>query len=102
MCSRNQMVYPTKPKPRSVERRPSCQPAMAIDEPLGGPVKNSRPAPGGLADSANDFEITETESILFALAQAVEQRDHQTAGHCERLAFISAAMGTALGVGRAT
>jgi putative two-component system response regulator len=38
----------------------------------------------------------ETEGLLFALAQAVEQRDRQTAGHCERLAFISVAIGTAL------
>ena len=39
---------------------------------------------------------TETEAILFALAQAVEQRDPHTARHCERLAFISVALGMAL------
>jgi len=44
--------------------------------------------------------ISETEGILFALAQAVEQRDHHTAGHCERLAFISVAMGMAMGMDR--
>jgi putative two-component system response regulator len=38
----------------------------------------------------------ETEGLLFALAQAVEQRDRQTAGHCERLAFISVAIGMAM------
>ena len=37
--------------------------------------------------------IDPTESILFALAQALEQHDHQTAGHCERLALIGFAMG---------
>jgi putative two-component system response regulator len=35
----------------------------------------------------------ETEATLFALAQAVEQRDHHTAGHCERMAFIGVALG---------
>jgi putative two-component system response regulator len=48
----------------------------------------------------DDFVIDETEGILFALAQAVDQRDHQTAGHCERLAFISVAMGMAMGLDR--
>ena len=33
---------------------------------------------------------------------AVEQRDRHTAGHCERLAFISVAMGMKLGVNRAS
>ena len=95
------MVYSTKPKSHSAGRRPSCQPVLATGESLGGPVNNGGPALAGLADSAHDFEISETESILFALAQAVEQRDHQTAGHCERLAFISVAMGMAMGLGRA-
>ena len=31
----------------------------------------------------------ETEAILIALAQAVEQRDPHTARHCERLAGLS-------------
>jgi response regulator RpfG family c-di-GMP phosphodiesterase len=35
----------------------------------------------------------ETEKTFFALAQAVEQRDLHTASHCERVAFISVAMG---------
>ncbi len=47
-----------------------------------------------------EFATDETESILFALAQAVEQRDRQTAGHCERLAFIGVALGMALGLER--
>ncbi len=42
----------------------------------------------------------ETEEILFALAQAVEQRDRVTAGHCERLALTSLAMGMAMGLDR--
>ena len=49
----------------------------------------------------DEFSVDETEGILFALAQAVEQRGQQTAGHGERLAFISVAMGIALGVDQA-
>jgi putative two-component system response regulator len=45
--------------------------------------------------------LEEAESILFALAQAVEQRDTYTAGHCQRLATYSVAMGMALGLSRA-
>jgi putative two-component system response regulator len=44
------------------------------------------------------LEIDETEGLLFALGQAVEQRDHSMAGHCERLAFLSVAMGVAMGL----
>ena len=43
--------------------------------------------------------VSETEMIFFALAQAVEQRDLHTATHCERLAFISVAMGMIAGLG---
>jgi putative two-component system response regulator len=42
----------------------------------------------------------ETETILLALAQAVEQRDPHTARHCERLASISIVLGTALDLPR--
>jgi putative two-component system response regulator len=42
----------------------------------------------------------ETEEVFFALAQAVEQRDLYTASHCERLAFISVAMGIISGLPR--
>ena len=38
----------------------------------------------------------ETEGLLLALGQAVEQRDHNMAGHCERLAFIGVAMGVVM------
>lgn len=44
--------------------------------------------------------VGDTEAILFALGQVVEQRDKHTAGHCERLAFVSMAMGTAMGLDR--
>ena len=40
--------------------------------------------------------IAGTEEILLAFAQAVERRDRHTARHCERLALICVALGTAL------
>ncbi len=54
------------------------------------PIRLSGPVTGGIADG---LAVPETERILFALAQAVEQRDSHTAGHCERLAFIAVAIG---------
>lgn len=44
--------------------------------------------------------LEEAESILFALAQAIEQRDKCTSGHCERLAVTSMMLGSALGLPR--
>jgi HD-GYP domain-containing protein (c-di-GMP phosphodiesterase class II) len=46
------------------------------------------------------LSLNETEAILLALGQAVEQRDRQTAGHCERLSFISVSLGVAMGLDR--
>ena len=42
--------------------------------------------------------LEEAETILFALAQTVEQRDKETGNHCQRLAALSVAVGTALGL----
>ena len=44
--------------------------------------------------------LEEAEAILFALAQAVEQRDSYTGMHCERLASHSVTLGQALGLSR--
>jgi len=44
--------------------------------------------------------LEEAETILFALAQAVEHRDKYTGMHCERLATYSIALGQALGLNR--
>ena len=40
--------------------------------------------------------LEESETILLAMAQAVEQRDNNTAGHCERVALSGVALGVAL------
>ncbi len=45
--------------------------------------------------------LEEAESILFALAQAVEQRDQCTGQHCQRLSEYSTKLGEALGLSRA-
>jgi putative two-component system response regulator len=42
--------------------------------------------------------LEEAESILFALAQAVEHRDPNTGQHCQRLAVASVMLGEALGL----
>jgi putative two-component system response regulator len=42
--------------------------------------------------------LEDVESILFALAQAIEQRDKVTGGHCERLATLSMTLGIGLGL----
>jgi putative two-component system response regulator len=44
--------------------------------------------------------IDESEAILFALAEAVEQRDSVTSGHCERLALSTLVMGMEMGLDR--
>jgi putative two-component system response regulator len=46
------------------------------------------------------FSIDETEGLLFALGRAVEQRDPNMAGHCERLAFIGVALGVVMRLDR--
>ena len=42
--------------------------------------------------------LEEAETILFALAQAVEQRDQYTGQHCQRLATASVMLGEARGL----
>ena len=44
--------------------------------------------------------LDEAESILFALARSVEQRDRSTGLHCERLAAYSIVLAQALGLSR--
>jgi putative two-component system response regulator len=49
-----------------------------------------------LRHKATVDRLEESETILLAMAQAVEQRDNNTAGHCERLAALGVAMGMAM------
>src|ERR1039458_5519140 len=66
----------------------------------GSPPPTTSPLAEPDAVFEDGLAISEPEVILFALSQVVEQRDKHTAGHCERLAFISVAMGTAMGLDR--
>ncbi|HTQ53531.1 MAG TPA: HD-GYP domain-containing protein [Bryobacteraceae bacterium] len=50
------------------------------------------------SSSAASRSADTTEGILLALAQAVEQRDARTSGHCARMAFISVSLGIAMGL----
>jgi putative two-component system response regulator len=42
--------------------------------------------------------LDEAEGILFSLAQTIEARDKETGDHCQRLASLSVALGTTLGL----
>jgi putative two-component system response regulator len=56
--------------------------------------------PAASSMTSDDSCERDHEGILFALAEAVEQRDHHIAGHCQRLAFISVTLGIAMGLDR--
>jgi putative two-component system response regulator len=53
-----------------------------------------------LRNKAAVDSLEEAEAILLTLAQAVEQRDPHTGGHCQRLAAYCLTMGIALGLSR--
>jgi HD-GYP domain-containing protein (c-di-GMP phosphodiesterase class II) len=87
-------AVPASSKPRSSCYRPNRAPtAGAWPEPRQIPAA----ADGALTE---DYAIDGTEGILFALAHAVEQRDRQTSGHCDRLAFMAVALGMAMRLDR--
>ena len=50
-----------------------------------------------MAIAEPEFQDT-GEGVLLSLAKVVEQRDRHTAGHCERLAFMSVSLGVAMGL----
>jgi putative two-component system response regulator len=65
--------------------------------PLNAAVVRTRVA-ALLRQKAAVDSLEEAESLLFVLAQAIEQRDEAISGHCKRLEEISSALGTALGL----
>jgi len=84
--------------------RPTCKSAAVCpDEPWRDLLKPNRtPAAEPRPASPDNNPAEQTESILFAVAQAVEQRDHHTGGHCERLALISVVLGVAMRLERSS
>lgn len=54
-----------------------------------------------LRQKAYTDELEQAEAVLFALARSIEGKDPYTEGHCERLADVSARLGTQLGLGPA-
>ena len=90
-----------RPKHRQPSHRTSgsaAGQALAVLQIDGGDARPIALGANLVRSDADEFAIDETEAILFALARAVEQRDHDTAGHCERLAFASVALGMAMGL----
>ena len=53
-----------------------------------------------LRNKAAIDSLEEAETILFALAQAVEKRDKYTGDHCDRLATYSVMLGAAMGMSK--
>jgi putative two-component system response regulator len=45
-------------------------------------------------------QLEQSETILFALAQAIEKKDDEMGGHCERIATFSVALGMSIGLPR--
>jgi putative two-component system response regulator len=45
-------------------------------------------------------ELERAETVLFTLARAIEERDHYTRGHCDRLARYAEALGGRMGLGQ--
>jgi putative two-component system response regulator len=74
------------------------EPTWFSSEPTA--ARAGLPADGSYESDDSDLRADETEGLFFALAQAVEQRDSHTACHCERLAFLSVALGTVMGLDR--
>jgi putative nucleotidyltransferase with HDIG domain len=85
----------------NLQSRRSCKPALACKrEAWCGSLKWEPGHADGSGEDTAEFVIDETEETLFALALAVEQRDRYTGDHCERLAFLSVALGMVMGLAR--
>ncbi len=68
-----------------------------LSRPLNSDIVRARVA-SMLRNKSMTDSLEKAESILFALAQAVEQRDQHTGEHCHRMAVYSVALGKAAGV----
>jgi putative two-component system response regulator len=78
----------------------TCKPATVCD-----PIRASGLTPRRTVEESPDsrrLALTQTEHVLLSLAKVVEQRDKHTAGHCERLAITSVALGIAMKLDRAS
>jgi response regulator RpfG family c-di-GMP phosphodiesterase len=80
------------------QRRPSREPVMVRGERS---LHDELYPEAAISLASEDCSTEETEALLFTLALAVEQRDRHTAAHCERMAFISVALGMAVQLSRA-
>ncbi|MCU1237829.1 MAG: metal dependent phosphohydrolase [Candidatus Solibacter sp.] len=74
--------------------RGGCKPATVCEFPNGTALSKRVPFDETL--DLRNLPFTQTEHVLLALAKIVEQRDKHTAGHCERLAVMSVALGVAM------
>lgn len=65
--------------------------------PFRAPALRAR-VQASLRHKAMIDSLDDSETVLFSLAQSVEERDPALGQHCERLALIAAGMGVALGL----
>jgi HD-GYP domain-containing protein (c-di-GMP phosphodiesterase class II) len=72
-------------------QEPSVETGQIGQDRRATEIRHSQPIAAQLEAGVQDSEM-----VVFALAQAVEQRDPHIAGHCERMAFMSVALGTAM------
>ena len=81
----------------------TCKPAT-VCAPMKGNGLAKRLGPAKREDSIDPRRaaFTQTEHVLLSLARVVEQRDKHTAGHCERLAMTSVALGMAMKLERSS
>src|SRR5215510_6532719 len=66
-----------------------------MNRPRQKHIAQHRPS---VAIAEPEFQDAAAEGVLLSLAKVVEQRDRHTAGHCERLAFMSVSLGVAMGL----
>ena len=68
-----------------------------VMRPLRAPAFRAR-VQANLRHKAMLDSLDDSETVLFSLAQSVEERAHELGQHCNRLALMGAAMGLAMGL----